>query len=102
MDRLEHGERYYFISITYWKVCQTHDWRFPTDRQKYRSGNYFPEPEDATRLFKDIDTKFGEDYHGLREYLKREDLTKQQRKDAYAEMKELVAKINKCIRSQRI
>ena len=42
-QRLEQGETVYFISYLTYKVVATHDCYFPTDDERFQSGNYFPD-----------------------------------------------------------
>lgn len=75
MKRLEKGGEYYFISIPYFKVCNTQDWHFGTDDERFKNGNYFVEPRDAKACFSEITEKFGEELDKLKAKAKKNDTT---------------------------
>lgn len=71
MKRLEKGGVYYFISVPYFKVCQTRDEYFGTDDQRFQDGNYFPDANDAHECFDTIAETYGEKLEDIAEKIEK-------------------------------
>lgn len=60
IKRLDRGVLMYFINMRDYKVCQTADWYFPTDDERWESGNYFPDAKAAKECAATIKEEYGE------------------------------------------
>lgn len=86
--RLQKGEPYFFISIPYWKVCQTRDEHFGTDDEKFAEGNYFTDAKLVHECFDTIDDKYSGPLEKLRaQQAKAKDVYMKAVKDTIAEWK---------------
>lgn len=74
-QRLEKGEVMYFISYLNYNVVQTHDCYFPTDDDRFKDGNYFPDARSCHDCSDEIQETYVPKLDVL-EKLKRENLDK--------------------------
>ena len=60
MNRLPKDFSYSFISVPLFKVCHTTDAYFPTDDDRWASGNYFKNQTEAQACFAEIAEKWAD------------------------------------------
>lgn len=65
LKRLERGSLMYFINMRDYKVCNTADWYFQSDDERWASRNYFPDAKPAKECAALIMEEYGEQMETL-------------------------------------